>query len=112
MERRCFKRIDTKIRAEVTIDSKYYKGSIENISEEGLFEIVFVEVEVSDFTPEKILGVKFHNPSGENLDLKCKIVWLRLNRDNPARLKYCMGMEIISPPESYKKFVTALLMTQ
>jgi len=108
MERRLFKRIDTKISAEVKIDGKFHEGSIENISEEGLFEIVFVEVEVSGFIPEKILGVKFHNPSGEDLDLKCKIVWLRLNGDNPARLRYCMGMEIISPPASYKKFVKTL----
>jgi hypothetical protein len=50
--------------------------------------------------------VKFNKPSGEDLDLQCKIVWLRLNRDNPDRLTYCMGMEIISPPASYKKFVT------
>ena len=71
MERRHFKRIDTKISAEVTIDSKYYEGSIENLSEEGLLEIVFLEVEVTDFTPEKILGVKFHKPSPGGLDLQC-----------------------------------------
>jgi hypothetical protein len=105
---RCFKRIDTKMSAEVTIDGKYYKGSIENVSEEGLFEIVFSEVEITGFTPKKTLTVKFHIPYGEDLDLKCQIVWLRLNRDNPARLKYCMGMEIISPPESYIKFVKTL----
>jgi len=108
MERSSFKRIDAKISAEITIDSKYYEGSIENISEEGLFEIVFPDIEVTDFTPKKILRVKFHRPSGEDLDLKCQIIWLRLNRDNPARLKYCIGMEIISPPESYKKYIKSL----
>lgn len=108
MERSHFKRVDTKMSAEVTIDSKYYEGSIENLSEEALFEIVFLEVEVTDFTPEKILGVKFHKPSGEDLDLQCKIVWLRLNRDNLGRLRYCMGMEIISSPASYKEFVKNL----
>jgi hypothetical protein len=108
MERRRFKRIDTKISAQVTIDSKYYEGTIENLSEEGLFEIVFIEVKVKDFTPEKILGVKFSKPSGEELDLQCKIVWFRLNKDDLDRLKYCMGMEIISLPSSYKKFVKTL----
>ena len=108
MEKRRFKRIDSKIRAEVTIDSKFYEGTIDNLSEEGLFEIVFIELEVSDFTPDKILGVKFNKPSGEDLDLQCKIVWLRLNKDNLGNLMYCMGMEIISPPASYKKFVKTL----
>jgi GAF domain-containing protein len=99
------KRIDTKISAKVTIDSKYYEGTIGNLSEEGLFEIAFIDLEVSDFVPEKIIRVKFHEPSGEELNLECKIVWLRLNRDNPDSLTYCMGMGIISPPASYKKFV-------
>ena len=108
MERRLFKRIDTKISAEVIIDSKFHEGSIENISEEGLFEIILSEIEITDFTPKKNLRVKFYQPSGEDLDLKCQIVWLRLNRNDPARLKYCMGMEIISPPESYKKYVKTL----
>ena len=108
MEKRIFKRINTTISAEITIDSRCYAGSIENLSEEGLFEIVFIETEITDFTPEKILRVKFYKPSGEELDLECKIVWLRLNRDNPRSLKYCMGMEIISPPASYKAFVQYL----
>jgi hypothetical protein len=108
LERSSLKIIDTKISAEITIDSKYYEGSIENISEEGLFEIVFPEIKVTDFTLKKNLRVTFHRPSGEDLNLKCQIIWLRLNRDNPARLKYCMGMEIISPPESYKKYVKTL----
>jgi hypothetical protein len=107
-ENRSFKRVDSNINAEVTIDSKYYEGSIENLSEEGLFEIFFSVVEVTDFTPKKILKVKFHKPSGEDLDLKCKVVWLRLNRDNLARLEYRIGMEIISPPVTYKKYVKTL----
>jgi hypothetical protein len=104
MERSSLKRIDNKINAEVKIDGKYYEGSIENIYEEGLFEIVFPEIKVTALTPKKLLEVKFHQPSKEDLDLECKIVWLRLNKDSPAKLKYCMGMEIISPLESLKKF--------
>jgi len=108
MNRISLKRIDAKISAELSIDGKYYEGLIDNLSEEGLFEIVFTDIEETDFTLKKNLRVKFHRPSGEDLDLKCQIIWLRLNRDNPARLKYCMGMEIISPPESYKKYVKTL----
>ena len=108
LERIRSKKIDNMINAEVKIDGKYYEGSIDNLSEEGLFEIVFTDIEKTDFTLKKNFRVKFHRPSEEDFDLKCQIIWLRLNRDNPARLKYCMGMEIISPPESYKKYVKTL----
>jgi hypothetical protein len=108
MERKSLKRIDTKINAEVSIDGKYYEGSINTFSEDGLFEIVFAEVEVSDFKPDKILRVIFNKPSGEKYNLQCKVVWFRLNKDDLDRLKYCMGMEIISPPATYKKFVKTL----
>jgi len=108
MNRISLKRIDAKISAELSIDGKYYEGSIDNLSEEGLFEIVLTDIENTDFTLKKNIRVKFHRPSGEDLDLKCQIIWLRLNRDNPARLKCCMGMEIILPPESYKKYVKTL----
>jgi hypothetical protein len=105
---RYFKRIDSKINARVTIDSKYYEGSIENVSEAGLFELNLFDVDVTDFTPKKTLGVHFYTSSGEEFNLKCNIVWLRLNRDNPGSLMYCMGMEIISPPPRYKKLVKTL----
>jgi hypothetical protein len=104
-EYRNFKRKDTRITAEVTTDSKHYEGTIENLSEEGLFEIAFIDVEVSGFVPEKLLRVKLDKPSGEELNLQCKIVWLRLNTDNPDRLTYCMGMEVISPLSGYKNFL-------
>jgi hypothetical protein len=64
MKRISLKKMDIEISAEVSIDGKYYEGSIETLSEEGLFEIVFVEVEVSDFNPNNILVVKFNKPSG------------------------------------------------
>jgi hypothetical protein len=102
------KRTDITIRAEIKTDSKYYEGSVENLSEEGLFEISFIDIEVSDFVPEKILVATFHNPSGEDLHVQCKIIWLRLNKDNSGRLTYCMGMEIILPHSGYKDFLKSL----
>jgi len=107
-DQRPFRRIDSRINARVTTDSKYYEGSIENVSEAGLFEINLFDVDVADFNPEKTLGVHFYTPSGEEFNLKCTIVWLRLNRDNAGSLMYCMGMEIISPPPGYKKLVKTL----
>ena len=104
MKGRSIKRTDTTIRAEVKTDSKYYEASVENLPEEGLFEISLIDVEVSDFVPEKILVATFHNPSGEDLPVQCKVIWLRLNKDNPDRLTYCMGMKVISPRSEYKKF--------
>lgn len=95
----------TKISAKVRTGSKYYEGTVENISGEGLIEIAFVNIKVKDFDPETIVSVQFHKHCGDDLELQCKLVWFRLNKDNPDRLKYCLGMEILSPNTSYKNFL-------
>ena len=109
MEDRRFKRIDFKLNAEVTLGGKSYKGSMENLSEGGLFEIVFSEVDLTDFTNGAPVGVKFHIPSEEIIDLHCKIVWLRVGPEQIVGLKYNMGLEIITPSPEYKEFFKTLV---
>ncbi|MHA2219971.1 MAG: PilZ domain-containing protein, partial [Candidatus Hodarchaeales archaeon] len=61
----------------VTCDSKHYKAMIENVSEKGIFKIVYPEKSVIDFYPEEEFEVSFILPSGEELNLECKIIkWL------------------------------------
>lgn len=107
-DERCFKRKDNEISAEVVIGTKHYEGLIEDVSEEGLFEIVFIEDYVTDFAPDRILEVRFHKPHGEDLDLQCKLLWFRFKKDNPDSFKYCVGMGVISPLDSYINFVKTL----
>ena len=109
MEDRRFKRIDFKLNAEINLSGKRYKGSIENLSEGGLFEIFFSDAYLTDLTTGASLGVKFQIPSEEIIDLHCKIVWLRVGPDEIVGLRYYMGLEIINPSTEYKEFFKTMV---
>lgn len=109
IDKRQHKRINYKLNADVTCNTKNYKAMIENFSETGIFKIVFPEKSVIDFYPEEGLEVSFVLPSGEELHLDCKIKWVRIKRDNPLFLKYHMGVQILEPSPGYKKFINHLL---
>jgi hypothetical protein len=108
-EKRRHKRIRYKLKADVICDSKHYKAVIDNFSETGICKIVFPEKSVIDFYPEEILEINFILPSGQELNLECKIKWVRIKKGTPLFLKYHMGVEIIEPSPEYKKFVNDLL---
>jgi hypothetical protein len=82
---------------------------IENLSSSGVFKVVFPEKSVIDFFPGKILGINFHIPSGQMLNLECEIKWIRIKKGSPLFLKYQMGVQIVSPPQGYTDFVQGLL---
>ncbi|MHA2219580.1 MAG: PilZ domain-containing protein [Candidatus Hodarchaeales archaeon] len=109
IDKRRYKRIDYKLKADVTCNTKNYKAMIENFSETGIFKIVFPEKSVIDFYPEEGLEISFILPSGEEFNLNCKIKWVRIKRENPLFLKYHMGVQIIEPSPEYKEFVNDLL---
>lgn len=73
---------------------------IENLSEEGIY-VVTTPSDVSlEFTPETPAELRFKIPSGETLNLHCKIKWSYKNP--PHGLTNSVGMEIINPPFVYK----------
>jgi hypothetical protein len=109
IDKRRHKRIDYKLKADVTCDAKHYKAMIENVSETGIFKIVFPEKSVIDFYPGEDLEINFTLPSGEEFNLDGKIKWVRIKRENPLFLKYHMGVQIIEPSPEYKEFVNDLL---
>jgi hypothetical protein len=82
---------------------------IENVSETGIFKVVFSEKSVIDFYPGEIIEINFILPSGQELNQKCKIIWARMKNETPLFLKYQMGVEIINPSPKYKEFIKDLL---
>jgi c-di-GMP-binding flagellar brake protein YcgR len=77
IDKRRYKRIDFQLKADVMCNTKNYKAMIENFSETGIFKIVFPEKSVIDFYPEEVLDISFILPSGQELNLDCKIIkWL------------------------------------
>jgi hypothetical protein len=81
---------------------------IENVSESGIFKVVFPGKSVIDFFPGEILEVGFILPSGLELNLKCKIKWACMKKETPLFLKYHMGIQVIQPSPEYKEFVESL----
>ncbi len=108
MERRRFKRVNFTLHAEIVLKDNNYKGIIENLSEKGLFKIVIIEKDLTDFVPGATPEVKFQIPSGDTLNLNCNIVWVRIDKEPDGGLRYNMGLEIISPPPEYIEFVGTL----
>jgi c-di-GMP-binding flagellar brake protein YcgR len=49
IDKRRYKRIDLQLKADVTCNTKNYKAVIENVSETGIFKIVFPEKSVINF---------------------------------------------------------------
>lgn len=109
MNIRRLKCIDREISAEVSIDINWYDGSLINVSEDGLIEICFRDLDVTNMNSEKTLRVKFQDPSGEVRDVECRLIWFRLLGDDPDRTLSCLAMEIISLPKWYGQFIDNLL---
>jgi hypothetical protein len=109
IDKRQHKRIDYKLKADVSFNSKHAQGMIENFSETGIFKVVFSEKGVINFYPGEIIGVNFTIPSGQELQLECELKWVRIQTGSPLFLKYNMGVKIINPPPEYIEFIKTLL---
>ncbi len=106
MEKRRFKRIIVSLKAELISDGTSYTGFIENLSENGLFVTTTPTKTAIVFTPETRCEIKFQLPSGETLNLPCKITWAY--RTPPHGITNSIGLEIIDPHPKYREFLKTL----
>jgi hypothetical protein len=107
MGKRRSERIDCKLNAWTTFDYICYNGVIENISKEGLLNII-PDNKVVDVFPDKRIEINFKALSGPDLNITCKIIWSRIKTNVPFGLIHFIGMEVIKPPQEYKNFVKNL----
>jgi len=117
MERRNSRRITVNLNAELISGSINQLGFIENISEEGLYLKTAPTRTKIDYTPGRILELKFRLPSKETLNLNCKVIWAYRSPHNgltssmgidPPPEYTEMGIQIIDPPPRYIEFVNTL----
>jgi hypothetical protein len=62
--------------------------------------------------PGSIIDLEFQISSGETISLQCRVIWSKTRLHGPAKRIHfdtppeytIMGMEIIAPPQQYKKF--------
>jgi len=105
MEQRRTVRKKVSIEAEIVSDVATHKATIENASERGMHIDTNGGDPLStekDLVPGRTMEVKFALPSGEALNLRCKVIWSF--KTMPHGLKISIGMEIVFPPPSYIDF--------
>jgi len=107
MEKRVSKRTPFSLDAEIVSKDCVFNGYIENVSEDGIETLITAQVQSpEDFTPNKIINIKFQVPSGNKFNLKCMVMWYLETAPNDRKL--LLGMKIISPPSKYKNMVKNL----
>jgi hypothetical protein len=97
-----------RLKAEITLGDKSYKGFIENFSKEGLFGVIIRDEALEDLNTQMLVGVAFTFPTGEEFNLFCEIKRLQEATDPLVGRVYNFGMEIIDQTPAYKKFVETL----
>ncbi len=106
MVRRCSNRIPVKFEAELISNGIRYDGVIENLSEDCIYIRTLPKKTAVDFPPETTLELEFQLPSGETLNLHCKVIWS--NKTTPNGLTNNLGLEIIEIPLTYEEFFKTL----
>ena len=107
MEKRRFKRIKVKLKAERISGDEKYGVLIEDISENGIHIITTPSNTHKKYTPGTDIDLKFLLTSGETLNLHCKVRWAH-SKIPPDGLTDSIGLEIIDPPPKYIEFLRAL----
>jgi hypothetical protein len=100
-------RIPVYIKTEIKSDRKSYFGVIGNLSEKGVFVETDPTKTATPFLPGKKLALKFQASSRKAMNLNCEVIWL-YTKKNPHGLTNSIGIEIISPPASYKRYFKTL----
>lgn len=97
-----------RLKAEITLGEKSYKGFIEDLSSEGIFGVIVRDEALEGLGTHMLVSVRFKFPTGEEFNLFCEIKRLQEATDPLVGLVYNFGMEIIDQPPEYKKFIATL----
>ncbi len=97
-------RTPVNVKAELVSGLGNYKGSIMDLSDDGLYLVTEPTKASTDFIPGNSVNVKFQTHSGKNLTLNCEVAWLHIHKTPPYGLTNEMGVGIIDTPQEYREF--------
>jgi hypothetical protein len=100
--RRFSDRVSVSIEADLVLNNKRLKGTIENISKDSLFFRVSSSSKDFDFSPGNFFDLEFTVPAGKEIVLKCGVVWS--NKDPKNDSTFNLGLEIIESPIEYEDY--------
>lgn len=106
MARRRSNRIHVEFEAELISNGIRYEVVIENLSEDCIYMRTLPKKTAVDFSPGTKLELEFRIPSGETLNLDCKVIWS--NKTPPDSLTNSLCLEITEIPPAYEEFFKAL----
>ncbi|MBI5408942.1 MAG: PilZ domain-containing protein [Nitrospirae bacterium] len=99
MDARRHKRVIVDLQAELILGDTRLAGTIENLSDEGLYIVTGPMKSSFTFTSDTVLELRFRLPSGERQSLHCRIKWFY--KTPPFYATNSIGMEIVDPPPTY-----------
>ena len=95
------------LRAERISGDQNYTVFLENVSENGIHMITTPADIHKKYAPGTKVVLKFRLPSGEVLNLGCRVRWAHY-RIPPDKSTDSIGLEIIEKPQRYVEFVRSL----
>jgi hypothetical protein len=107
MERRGSRRLKVDLKAERISGRGKHTVFIENISEHGILMVVPHSDETKKFGRGTDVELNFRLGPGNAIVLSCRVRW-SIPGMPPDGLTDSIGLEVIEPPEAYRKFVKAL----
>ena len=99
MEVRRSKRAILDIPAEIINGDKRRAGTIENLSEAGLYVVTAPTKSEKELFPGTEIEIRFRLPSEEKVSLHCVVKWSYLTP--PHGYTFSMGLEVKNPPATY-----------
>ena len=106
MEARRHKRQIVSLPAEITSGENRFAGSIENLSEEGLYMVTAPSKASLNLKPEAPVELSITFPSGEKIHLTCRVKWSY--QTPPHGYTTSLGLEIMEKSPEYKAALTTL----
>ncbi|MBI5739220.1 MAG: PilZ domain-containing protein [Nitrospirae bacterium] len=106
MEARQHQRVIVSFPAELVCRDKRVAGTIENLSDNGVYVVTAPQKNPSDLCPDTMLELRFQNSTGDAHVLHCKVKWSYMTP--PHGFTNSVGMEIIDPPSTYKELLRNL----
>ncbi len=107
MEARRHKRMIVSLPAEITTGDTRFAGSIENLSDEGLYLVTAPSKASLNFKSNVPVELSITFPSGEKINLTCRVKWSY--QTPPHGYTNSLGLEILEKSPEYKEALITLM---
>jgi len=106
MEARRHKRLIVSLPAEIIAEDTHITGSIENLSDEGLYLVTAPSKTSLNIKSDVPVELSITFPSGEKINITCKVKWSY--QTPPHGYTNSLGLEIMENSSEYKEALKTL----